>query len=161
MRRLSCLIRYDKEFAASLETLRLQMKADAPDPIIINGLTRGASSAYLVEAIREVRTLSGAPVLVIVSSESERERCTSGLCAEGINALEYKTRELVFHNVSASHDTERERLSVLSAVMNGTADAVVTTPSAAISYTVPEELLMKLTMSLKSESHKSVAKLLG
>ena len=149
MRRLSCLIRYDKEFAASLETLRLQMKADAPDPIIINGLTRGASSAYLVEAIREVRTLSGAPVLVIVSSESERERCTSGLCAEGINALEYKTRELVFHNVSASHDTERERLSVLSAVMNGTADAVVTTPSAAISYTVPEELLMKLTMSLK------------
>ena len=149
VKRLSGLIRYDKEFGASIETLRAQLKEKTPLPIVINGLTRGASSAYLVEAIKEMRAVSGAPVLVFVASETERERCASELCAEGVNALEYKTRELVFHNVSASHDTERERLSVLSSVMNGGADAVVTTPSAALSYTVPEELLMRLTMALE------------
>ncbi len=150
MKKLSCLIRLDKEYSASMETVRAQMKSEVPNPIIINGLTHGAASAYLAEAIKEVRGTSGAPTLIIVASETERERCVGELSAEGVNALEYKNRELVFHNVSASHDTERERLSVLSAVMNGEVEAVVTTPSAALSYTVPEDMLMKLTMSLRS-----------
>ena len=132
-----------------METLRAQMKAETPLPLVINGLTRGASLAYLVEAISEVRRHSAAPVLVIVSSDSERERCTSELAMAGIGAVEYKARDLVFHNVSASHDTERERLSVLSRVMRGECDAIVTTPSAALSYTVPEELLFKLTMEIE------------
>ena len=71
MKGLSGLIRYDKEFVASLETVKAQLKASEPLPLIINGLTRGASCAYLVEAISEVRAISGSPVLVFVSSDFE------------------------------------------------------------------------------------------
>lgn len=149
MKRLSSLIRYDKEFAASIATLSEQMKAKNPKPMVINGLTAGACASYLSEAVIELKKISSAPALIIVSGESERERCASSLISDGICALQYKPRDFVFHNISASHDTERERLSVLSAVMRGECDAVVTTPSAALSRTVPQELLMSLTMSLE------------
>ena len=141
MKRLSGLIRYDKEFAASVATLEEQMAAKNPKPIVINGLTSGAYSAYLSEAVEELKRASRAPSLIIVRDDSEREKVLSSLLADGIRAFGYKPRDFVFHNISASHDTERERLSVLSALILGECDAVVTTPSAALQRTVPEELL--------------------
>ncbi len=149
MRKLSALIRYDREFSASLDTINEQMQIRNPKPLIINGLTLGAQIAYLSEIIPEVRKKSGAPTLIIVGSEAERERTVSALNSFGVKALDYKPRDFVFHNISASHDTERERLSVLSAVMRGECDAVVTTPSAAISRTIPEDLLLSLTISIE------------
>lgn len=149
MKRLFGLIRYDREFLGTLDTLREQLSAKNPKPMVVNGLTVGASSAYLAETITELKKLSAVPALVIVSSESERERCARLLASSGITALQYKERDFVFHNISASHDTERERLSVLTSVMRGECDAVVTTPSAALARTIPEELLMSLTLSIE------------
>lgn len=149
MKRLSGLIRYDREFSASVEVIKEQLKVKNPKPIVINGLTAGACSAYLTEATEELRRTSRTPVLIIVRDETERERTLDSLSADGIKALGYKSRDFVFHNISASHDTERERLSVLSSLMRGECDAVVTTPSAALELTVPEELLMTLTTSLE------------
>ena len=148
MERLSSLIRLDREFSASLETLREQLTCKNPYPMIVNGLTAGASDAYLAQAVRDVKIFSHAPALIIVPTDSEREKRAAALVSAGLRALEYKSRDFVFHNISASHDTERERLSVLSSLMRGECDAVVTTPSAALSATVPEELLMTLTLSV-------------
>ena len=149
MKRLTGLIRYDKEFSGSVETMREQMRAINPKPLIVNGLTAGASAAYLTEMISEFRKISKAPALVITATEAERARCAEALLASGIRARQYKTRDFVFHNISASHDTERERLSVLSEIMRGECEAVVTTPSAALAKTIPEELLMSLTISIE------------
>ena len=149
MKKLSALIRYDREFSSSILTVREQLKARTPLPIVINGLTQGAAMAYLCEAVFELREGSASPAVIIVASETERARCASLLSGAGLRALEYKSRELVFHNISASHDTERERLSVLSAILCGECDAIVTTPSAALMRTVPKELLVSLTLSVK------------
>lgn len=149
MKRLTSLIRYDREFSDSLETIREQMRSINPKPMIVNGLTAGASAAYLAETVTELRKISKAPALVITATEAERERCTDSLRASGIRALQYKTRDFVFHNIAASHDTERERLSVLSEIMRGECDAVVTTLPAALTRTVPEEILTSLTVSIK------------
>ena len=149
MKRLSGLIRCDKEFLSSVSVIREQFASPNPKPAVINGLTAGAAASYLAEAICDLKDSSRAPALIIVASESERTKVASSLCHSGIKALEYKERELVFHNISASHDTERERLSVLAAVMRGECDAVVTTPSAALLRTIPEELLMNLTISVE------------
>ncbi len=149
MKNLSALIRYDREFSASVDTLREQMKIKNPRPVIINGLTYGAQIAYLSEAIPKMRKISGAPALIIVGSEAERERTVAALLSFGVKALGYKQRDFVFHNISASHDTERERLSVLSSVMHGECDVVVTTPSAAASRTIPEDLLLSITLSIE------------
>ena len=148
MKRLSSLIRSDKEFSASIVTLKEQFSLRSPKPLIINGLSTGASFAYLAEAIGELRLTSSAPTLVIVGNDTERERCVAALSSMGVRALGYKPRDFVFHNISASHDTERERLSVLLSVMHGDCDAVVTTPSAALSGTVPEEILMSFSAKL-------------
>ena len=149
MKKLSALIRYDREFFASLDTINEQIQIKNPRPLVINGLTMGAQISYLSEIIPEVREKSGAPTLIIVGNETERERIAAALNISGIKALDYKPRDFVFHNFAASHDTERERLSVLSSVMKGECDAVVTTPSAALLRTIPEELLLSLTISIE------------
>ena len=152
MKRLSSLIRYDKEYSASVSLIGEQLKVKNPKPIVINGLVAGACSAYLSEAVGDIKRSSRARVLIIVRDDSERERVLSSLISDGVRALGYKPRDFVFHNISASHDVERERLSVLSALVLGECDAVVTTPSAALQRTVPEELLMTLSFSLKCGS---------
>ncbi len=149
MKRLTSLIRSDKEFYASVELAKEQLRIKAPKPIVINGLSTGAALAYLAESIEELRALTPTPVLIIVSSESERQSYAAALTSFGIKAYEYKPRDFNFHNITASHDTERERLSVLSAIMSGECEAVVTTPSAALSATVPESVLYKNSLSIK------------
>ena len=57
MKRLTSLIRSDKEFYASVELAKEQLRIKAPKPIVINGLSTGAALAYLAESIEELRAL--------------------------------------------------------------------------------------------------------
>ncbi len=148
MKRLTSLIRLDREFSASMEALSAEFLKKEPLPIVINGLSGGASSAYLVEGALEARRISGTPPLIICGSDAERERVFALLSSSGINARQYKPRDLVFYNISASHDSERERLSVLSDIIYSSCDAVVTTLSAALIYTMPRATLSALSAHL-------------
>ena len=148
MNRITSLITTDKEFENFISTLESAYRRE-PLPIAVNGLSGGAEIAFLCESVISARKISGAPVLVLVESESAREKIASSLSDSGLSVKCYKKRDLVFHNIRASHDIDRERLSVLSAVMAGECDAVVTTPSAAALRTLPEELLLNLGLSLK------------
>ncbi len=149
MDRLSQLIRRDAEFAASVEALGAELRKSDPLPIVINGLSGGAGAAYLVEAAIEAKGLAGCAPLIVAGSEAERDKTAALLSAAGLSALCYKPRELVLYNISASHDVERERLSVLSAILRGECDAVVTTLSAALLYTMPRGLFTALSFTLK------------
>ncbi|MBQ7333132.1 MAG: transcription-repair coupling factor [Clostridia bacterium] len=148
MKRLTSLIRQDREFSASMEALAGEFLKKEPLPIVINGLSGGASSAYLVESVFEAGRISGVPSLIICGSEAERERVFALLSSGGIKARQYKPRDFVFYNISASHDTERERLSVLSDIIYSDCDAIVTTLSAALLYTMPPSLLASLSVRL-------------
>ena len=147
--RLTALIRADREYKSFLSALEEAYASRESLPIAVNGLTGGAESAFLTESVIEARRISGAPVLVLVGGDTEREQVTSLLCDAGLRAVGYKKRDLVFHNIRASHDVDRERLSVLYSVMSGEVDALVTTPSAASVFTVPERLLLSLTVSIE------------
>ena len=149
----SHLIRADGEFSASVEAIEASYLSPTPLPVVVGGLSGGATAAYLTEAVGEaVRILSrGAcrvPVLVLVSSDEERERVLLQLTDAGLSARGFKWREPVVHNISASHDIDRERLSVLSSVMSGTCEVLVTTPEAAVSLTMPEEVLSRSSLSV-------------
>ncbi|MBQ9071006.1 MAG: transcription-repair coupling factor [Clostridia bacterium] len=149
MKRLTSLITRDKEFSASMAAAVEELAKSERYPIAVNGLSGGAHYAYIAEGVRELSERSGAPVLVLAGSESERSKLTSCLVSRGLHAKEYKRRDFVFHNVSASHDTERERLSVLLSLVSGELDAVVTTPDAAVISTVPYDTLAALTLTLE------------
>ena len=146
---ISKIIRQDREFTAFTECLSSDLKTKAPLPIVINGLSGGASEAFITETVREISTLGSGPALILTADDGERAEMCSVLLRSGIRAAEYKPREFVFHNISASHDVDRERLLVLSGVGDGTLDAVVTTPAAALGYTIPRDILDSLSLSLK------------
>ena len=148
MQKITKLIRCDGEFKDFLSCAGAAYSADECLPIAVNGLSGGAESAFLAEAVREAVGISHSPVLVLVESEAERSRVTDLLRLADVNAVGYKRRELVFHNIRASHDVDRERLSVLSLVLSGRVDAVVSTPSAAAGLTIPADLLEKRQISL-------------
>ncbi len=146
---LTALIRADREYRGFLDALKTTFSSPEGLPIAVNGLSGGAEDSFLVESVREAGRLSPAPTLILVGSEAERMRVLSLLRDEGINAVGYKTREFNFHTVGASHDVERERLSVLSEILSGELAAVVTTPSALCQYTIPAALLLSLSISVR------------
>ena len=149
MQKITKIIRCDAEFGSFVSCMRNAYSADECLPIAINGLSGGAESAFLVEAVRDAFHISRRPVLILAESESERARITDILKNCGINAVGYKKRDLVFYNIRASHDVERERLSVLYSLLSGEVQAVVSTASAAASFTIPKELLDKLSLDIK------------
>ena len=144
---ISRIIRHDKEFSAFVDCLRTDLRAKAPLPIVINGLSGGAVDAFVTEAVKESISLSR-PVLILTADDAQRVAVNATLLRSGIRSAEYKPRELVFHNVSASHDVDRERLLVLSGIADGSLDVVVTTPMAALGYTMPADILADSSLSL-------------
>ncbi len=146
---ISKIIRQDREFGAFAECLAADVKARTPLPIVINGLSGGASDAFVTEAVAEARALTGRPILILTADDTERSETASTLFRAGLRAAEYKPREPVFHNISASHDVDRERLLVLTSVAAGSLDAVVTTPMAALGYTMPRESLASLSLYVR------------
>jgi len=146
---ISKIIRQDKEFGAFLECFKAQTLREVPLPIVINGLSGGAADAFITEAVIENSALTGCPILILTTDDTERSELAGMLSRSGLRIAEYKARELVFHNISASHDVDRERLLVLSHIDSGNLDAVVTTPAAALGYTMPREILRRNSLSLK------------
>lgn len=149
MQKITGLIRCDSEFLDFLSCMRSAYKSADRLPIAVNGLTGGAESAFLAEAVRDAVEFSREPVLILVESDGEVQRLTDLLISSGIDARSFKKRDLVFHNIRASHDVDRERLSVLSSVISGECQAVVSTPSAAVSITLPKEMLTELSRDIK------------
>ena len=138
---ISKIIRQDREFGAFLECFKANMRKESPLPIVVNGLSGGASDAFITETVVENSKESRLPVLILTADDTERSELSAMLMRSGLRVAEYKARELVFHNISASHDIDRERLLVLSHIHDGTLDAIVTTPAAALAYTMPKRIL--------------------
>ncbi|HBJ19023.1 MAG TPA: transcription-repair coupling factor, partial [Clostridiales bacterium] len=149
MRSITSLIRLDREYRSAAITLKEQLTAAKTLPIVVNGLSAGAAFAFLAESCRDAKDATGTPALLLVSDEDEAKRISAALSGAGLRARAYPARDLIFHSMAASHDTERERLTVLSAVLAGEVDVVVTTPAAAMLYTIPESLLVSLTFELR------------
>ena len=143
------LIRRESEFRSYAERLADTLCASHPLPIAVNGLSGGATDAFVCESVREARRHSKSPVLVLVQDMQTARYVTDYLSEDGFSAMRFDERELVFHNISASHDVERERLLLLLALAEGRLDCVVTTPAAAVGYTMPKKRLLDSALSLR------------
>ena len=146
---LSGIIGRDKEFTDFLGAMGGALCApDLPPPIVVNGLSGGAELLFLAEAVREAARVSGGCVLVLVDTDAARERVMMALTDFGVPSAALKERDFVFYNIGASHDTERERLSVLHSLLLGEVDCIVATPKAVISATMPPEVLNETCLSI-------------
>ncbi len=149
MKELTSLIRLDREFEGFVTALEEQLHIGTRLPLVVNGLARGADTAFLTEGVAEARRRSGAPVLILVPDERRMHTVAAFLGKGDLRVRTYPERDLVFHCVTASHDTERERLSVLFDLTENTVDAVVTTPSAAALHTMPRQVLLNHALAIE------------
>ena len=147
MKQLTSLIKCDREFSASVDAVLEQIRSSEPLPVVVNGLSGGAESAYVAEAAKLLSEDS--PLLIITGNESQRDKFASLLTACGLRARAFKSRDFIFHNVSASHENERERLSVLRSLAAGELDVLVAAAPSCITPTVPYSVLAGLFTTLK------------
>ena len=148
---LTDCIRADAEYRHLLSAVFEQRRSRNPLPIVIAGLCEGATDAAYAALAEDIRAKKGgnAPLLLVCSEEKECVRLTGLLRQFGLDAMFYMTRDLNFYNIVASHEYEHERLKVLSAILHGTVDVVVTTPDAALSYTIPANDFMSSVIKLE------------
>ena len=148
MFRVSSLIREDREFAESILALKEAKSRKLHSPTLINGLSGGAVDAYLCEAVLELQGSGDIPTLIL-PNDDECVRVKALFESVGIESVVYKPRDFVFNNISASHDIERERLSVLHSLISGGKEIIITTPAAAELYTMPYDVLAQFSLELK------------
>lgn len=140
-------IRQDLEYKQLLRTLEQDFR-HSPLPILASGLCEGAADAFLVSVLNDSKAYRGGTALLFCPEEKDCVRLCGTLERYGIRAAFYMARDLTFYNITASHEYEHERLRVLSGLLGGDYDIVVTTPDAALGYTVPPKTLAANLISI-------------
>ena len=118
MRAITGAITLDREFLQAAVTLGEQILSERPLPMAVNGLSGGAQDAFVTELARKAAEFTGQGGVVFVNDEKDAMRTVSLFHAAGLGAVFYPARDFVFYNISASHDTERERLAVLARILS-------------------------------------------
>lgn len=153
----SC-IRADGEYIQLLAAVKAAF-GDRSLPLLVNGLCEGATEAFAVSLIQDSCTDAAWDggkdrngqrrcALMVCPEEKDCVRMRQAFERAGLRAAFYMPRDLSFHNVTASHEYEHERLRVLSGLATGMLNVVLTTPDAALGYTVPPEVLKKASVRL-------------
>ena len=137
---LTTPIRADREYTQLLDTVRKCFR-DKPLPILASGLSGGSADALSICICEDTEKERKQPILVICSEEKECRRLCRDFGQFGHRSAFFVSRDLTFYNITASHEFEHERLQVLSGILDGEYDFVVTTPDVALGYTVPPSVL--------------------
>ena len=149
-------IRRDSEYSQLLSCVLKTYEARESNPIVASGLCEGAADALYISLLEDIRYERGGCALLICSEEKDAVRQKALLERFGLKCGFYIARDLTFYNITASHEYEHERLNVLYGIMNGELDAVVTTPDAALGYTIPQKILREFTMKLEYGKRLSI-----
>lgn len=130
----------DKEYAGILDCVRTQMR-QKPLPLVISGMPSVVERSFIAAFCEAFFAEFNRPALILVRDDKTAIRVTEQLRAVGVDAYRYLRRELNIYNITASHENEHERLLVLSKLLFGKPHAIVTTPAAAMGYTMPRDVL--------------------
>nr|MCR5263671.1 DEAD/DEAH box helicase [Clostridiales bacterium] len=141
-----------KEYRNLLANIISEAKKPRPLPMTVTGLCEGARSALYAALASDIRSGFGQGFLLIVPEEKDAVRLQNVFSDCGMKALIYPLRDFVFHNIVASHEYEHQRIAVLDAVLSGDFDIVITTPDAALQYTMPPSALHRATVTIDDGS---------
>ena len=148
---LTDCIRADGEYKHLLRAIAEQRIAKNPLPIVVAGLCEGAADAAYAALAEDVGRIGGKkrPVLLVCPEEKECMRLVNLFRRFAIRAEFFVARDLNFYNIVASHEYEHERLKVLSGILCGELDVIVTTPDAALTYTIPPEKFISSIINIE------------
>lgn len=147
---LTSVIRSDPEYGQLLRTVRQDFRV-SPLPILASGLCEGAADALLVSVLEDTAGERGGVALILCPEEKDCVRLGGLLERFGLRTGFYMARDLTFYSMIASHEYEHERIKVLAGIQNNTYDAILTTPDAALGYTVPPKVLTANTITIQDD----------
>ena len=114
-------------------------------PIAVSGVSH-IHRCVLSSVVSEVH---GNKSLIITAGDAENERVFEDLTALGLNVAVFPSREYCFRsNVSRSHEYEHKRIGTLSKILEGDFDVVLVSSEAAVSSTIPPEVLRERCFTL-------------
>ena len=94
---------------------------------------------------------------MVVADEHEAQVLSSDITAMGKSAYIYPMRDFIFRDIkSKSREYEHQRIKVLCKMLENDADVVITTIDALAQFTIPREVLMRATATLKSGTEISI-----
>ena len=126
-----------------------QKRAKKRLPMLVTGMCDGARAAFIAETVKREREAGAPPVAICAPDEKTANRLRNSLEGAGLTTPIYPWRDMIFHNITASHEFEHERLWVLCALRKNECDAVIFTADAALQYTMPPERLDRSVRTLK------------
>ena len=150
-------IKYEKEYKSILNNALNQMASERPHPLSVTGLSEGAAEAFYAEIVSDIKEDTGKGVLLITPDEKTQQRLKNTLESNGKRCYIYPYRDYVFHNITASHEFEHERLKVLNALQLNEFDVILATPDAALQYTMPLELLEKSVLNIDIDKQYDIS----
>lgn len=140
-------IRENREYGEIMKTLKARGNGAKTHPSLVTGLCEGAIDVFLASCVSE-KQLGALPAFVCAPDEKTAARLYHSLSAFGIRTALYPERDPVLYNIVSSHELEHERIAVLTDLQMGLLDVVVATPTAALSFTIPSDMLQAATKKL-------------
>ncbi|MBR6917299.1 MAG: transcription-repair coupling factor [Clostridia bacterium] len=138
----SDVLRSRREFALFKRALFAAFGKDTYRTVLAEGLCDGAFELFVRTLAKDLEESAACRILVICPDEKDASRLSDLLNAQGVVSYFYPAKDFNFNNITASRDTEHERLSVLCALSLTDAPAVIcTTPEAALQATIPQDVL--------------------
>ncbi len=119
-------------------------------PFVACGLCEGAADGLVASLLTDLREHGTA--LLLLSEEKACVRAAAQLSAFGLRTAFYTARDLNFYNITASHEYEYDRVRVLWGLSRGDFDVILTTPDAALGYTLSRERLAAHTLHLDADT---------
>lgn len=120
-------------------------------PTLVTGISESALPWFIVCAAKLKASSDG--ILIICKDENTAKLYRDLINECGFNAFFYPARDFNFNNMTASHDFEHERLSLLGElVFNKSGQIIVSTPEAVLQTTIPAELLNKYSFEISINS---------
>ena len=144
---LTRAITEEKEYAPFLDALKTQCAPEysgARRPVVVTGLCEGAIDVFLASCISEIGA-GGKPALICAPDEKTASGLAYSLTSFGLRTAVYPERDPVLYNIISSHELEHERIAVLTDILPERLDVVIATPTAALSYTIPADILEAAT----------------
>lgn len=152
-------IKGEKEYKSLVQNLLTQISSPRPRPMSVTGMSEGASEAFYNELITDISTETGKKALLICPDEKTQHRLKNMFDSCGKRCLVYPYRDFVFHNITASHEFERDRLNVLYSIIENDYDVVLAVPDALLQYTVPKEILSKSAFTVNSDNQYDISEI--
>ena len=105
----------------------------------MTGLSDGGKCAFFIALSLDYKAKRGGKTLIIVPDESSGFLASKVFTECGLKTAVYPFRDFTFSDLASSHSYEHERLSVLDKIRSGGADIYITTPDAALQFTMPRQ----------------------